>query len=244
MILTAHQPVYLPWLGLFHKIAVSDAFCYFNDVQYQVKDWNNRNKIKTSQGAVWLSVPVLSKGYRDKKFWQIKINNTVDWRKKHWRTIYLNYKKALFFDKYAAGLEDFYKRDWQYLADLNETMLKWFLEQLNIKVDYYKATALHFQGYKEDLVLNMCQSLKCDIYIFGDLGKDYAHREKFASQGIKIYFQDYEHPIYRQTGKDFLPYMSIIDLLFNEGDKSLEILLSGNITKQDLLTNQKLYSPH
>lgn len=241
MILTAHQPVYLPWLGLFHKIAISDSFCYFNDAQYQVKDWNNRNKIKTNQGAIWLSVPVLTKGYRDKKFWQIEINNTVDWRNKHWRTIYLNYKKMPFFDKYAAGLEAFYKRDWQYLSDLNEAMLKWFLEQLNIKVDYYKAADLHFQGYKEDLVLDMCKKLKSDIYIFGALGKDYAHREKFAGQGIKIYFQDYEHPVYRQAGKDFLPYMSIIDLLFNEGDKSLEILLSGNITKQDLINNQKLY---
>jgi hypothetical protein len=67
MILTAHQPAYLPWLGLFHKIAISDAFCYFDDVQYQVKDWNNRNKIKTAGGEVWLTVPVLAKGYREKK---------------------------------------------------------------------------------------------------------------------------------------------------------------------------------
>ena len=177
----------------------------------------------------------------EKKFWQVEVNNAVDWRKKHWRTIYLNYKKTLFFDKYAAGLEDFYKRDWRYLTDLNEAMLKWFLRQLNIEVDYCKATDLRFQGHKEDLILDMCKKLKSDIYIFGALGKDYAHRENFARQGIKIYFQDYQHPVYRQTGEDFLPYMSVIDLLFNEGGRSLEILMSGNITKQDLLTNQKLY---
>jgi len=235
MILTAHQPVYLPWLGLFHKIALSDAFCYFDDVQYQVKDYNSRNKIKTASGGVWLTVPVLSKGYRDKKIREVEINNLIDWRKKHWRSIYLNYKKTPYFDKYASFLEEVYKKDWQYLADLNEYMLKWFLNQLGIKVEYAKASELKFEGYKSGLALDMCKKLNADIYIFGALGKDYAEEKKFTEAGVKIYFQDYKHPTYRQSGHDFLPYMSIIDLLFNEGDKSLEILMSGNITKQDLL---------
>lgn len=241
MILTAHQPVYLPWLGLFHKIALSDSFCYFDDVQYQVKDWNNRNKIKTVSGDMWLTVPVLNKGYRDKKIREIEVNNTIDWRKKHWKSILLNYKKTPYFFKYADFIEDVYKRDWQYLADLNEYMLKWFLEQLRIKVKYFKASELKFKGYKSDLVLDMCEKLGADIYIFGALGKDYAEKEKFDDAGVKIYFQNYKHPQHRQTGKDFLPYMSIIDLLFNEGDKSLEILLSGNVTKQDLIDKPKLY---
>lgn len=241
MILTAHQPVYLPWLGLFHKIALSDAFCYFDDVQYQVKDWNNRNKIKTASGGAWLTVPVLTKGYRDKKIREIEINNTIDWRKKHWKSIFLNYKKAPYFDKYADFFEEVYKKDWQYLADLNEYMLKWFLEQLGIKVEYSKASELKFAGYKSGLVLDMCKKLKSNIYIFGTLGKDYAEKEKFATAGVKIYFQDYCHPKYKQTGNDFVPYMGIIDLLFNEGDRSLEILMSGNITKQELLANTKLY---
>ncbi len=235
MILTAHQPVYLPWLGLFHKIALSDAFCYFNDVQYQIKDYNNRSKIKIGDGGTWLTVPVLNKGYREKKIREIEINNSIGWRKKHWKSIYLNYKKAPFFDKYAPYLEGVYKSDWQYLSDLNESMLKWFLTMLGIKVDYFRASELNFQGYKSELVLDMCKKLKADTYIFGALGRDYAEARKFAQAGIKIYFQDYKHPEYKQAGKDFLPYMSIIDLLFNEGDKSLEILMSDNITKKDLL---------
>lgn len=241
MILTAHQPVYLPWLGLFHKIACSDAYCYFDDVQYQVKDFNSRNKIKTASGDIWLTVPVLTNGYREKKIREIEINNGLDWRKKHWKSIYLNYKKAPYFDKYIGFLEETYKRDWQFLSELNEYMLKWFLEQLGIKVGYFKASELKFEGYKSELVLNMCKKLKADIYIFGALGKDYADKEKFKEAGTKIFFQEYHHPKYRQIGKEFLPNMSIIDLLFNEGDRSLEILMSGNITKQDLLINQKLY---
>lgn len=235
MILTAHQPVYLPWLGLFHKIAMSDTFCYFDDVQYQVKDWNNRNKIKTANGDIWLTVPVLNKGYLDKKIREIEINNSINWRKKHWLSIYVNYKNTPFFEKYAPFLEEVYKKDWQYLVDLNEYMLKWFMEQLGIKVEYFKASELKFEGYKSELVLDMCKKLGADIYIFGALGKDYAEEKDFVKNGVKIYFQDYHHPIYSQSFGQFSPYMSIIDLLFNCGDKSLEVLMGENITKEKLL---------
>ncbi len=234
MILTAHQPVYLPWLGLFHKIAISDAYCYFDDVQYQVKDWNNRNKIKTLQGPIWLTVPVLTTGYREKKIREIEINNSLDWRRKHWRSMYVNYKKAPFFDRYADFFEDVYKKDWVLLSDLNEYMLKWFLKELGIRVQYSRASELHVEGAKSDLVLDMCKKLNADTYIFGALGKDYADIAKFGGNNVKIYFQDYKPPVYPQINGDFLPYMSVIDLMFNCGGRSLEIIMEGNITKEEL----------
>jgi hypothetical protein len=240
MILTAHQPVYLPWLGLFHKIALSDAFCYFDNVQYLKKDWNNRNQIKTQDGPIWLTVPVLSRGYREKKIREIEIDNSTPWRKKHWKSIYLNYKKAPFFSEYADFFEDAYKREWQYLTELNEYMLKWFLKELGIEVKYYKASEMDLKGHKSDLVLDMCKKLGADLYIFGALGKDYAKEEKFNREGIKIYFQDYKHPVYPQLWGNFLPFMSIIDLLFNCGHKSLEILMEGNIRKEELITKFNL----
>jgi hypothetical protein len=241
MILTAHQPVYLPWLGLFHKIALADSFCYFDDVQYQVKDFNGRNKIKTINDSIWLTVPVKAKGYRDKKIKEIEIDNSQDWRNKHFKSIYLNYKKAPFFNNYADFFEDVYKKDWTYLSDLNEYMLKWFLRELGVKVNYYKASEMDFQGYKSDLVLDMCKKLKADLYIFGALGKDYADEQKFNKENVKIYFQDYKHPVYHQLNGNFLPYISIMDLLFNCGDKSLEVLMSGNITKEELIKKFNLY---
>lgn len=235
MILTAHQPVYLPWLGLFHKIAISDAYCYFDDVQYLVKDWNNRNKIKGQNGEMWLTVPVLTQGYREKSIRKIEINNSIDWRKKHWKSIFLNYKKAPFFNKYADFFEDTYKKEWQYLTDLNEYMLKWFINELGIKVKYYKASELNFKGHKSDLVLNMCKKLKADLYIFGALGKDYAEEDDFKKKNIRIYFQEYKHPIYFQLHGAFIPNMSVIDLMFNCGPRSLNIIMQNNIIKERLL---------
>ena len=240
MILTAHQPVYLPWLGLFHKIALSDAFCYFDDVQYLKKDWNNRNKIKTLQGGIWRTVPVLSKGYRGKKIREIKIDNFTNWQKKHWKSIYFAYKKAPYFSRYSDFLEEIYEKEWHYLTDLNEYLLKYFLKELGINVEYHKASELNFEGQKSSLVLEMCKKLGADLFIFGALGKDYAEEAAFSQAGIKVYFQNYIHPVYLQSERDFISHMSIIDLLFNCGPNSYGILMMGNITKKELKKKFKM----
>ena len=240
MILTAHQPAYLPWLGLFHKIALSDAFCYFDEVQYLKKDWNNRNKIKTSNGEIWLTVPVLTKGYREKRIREIEINNSTNWRKKHWRSIYFAYKKAHYFRKYSDFFKETYEKEWHHLTDLNEYLLKYFLKELEIKVEYHKASELNFKGHKLSLVLDMCKKLGANLYIFGVLGKDYAKEGEFSQVGIKIYFQDYMHPVYSQPGQDFVSHMSILDLLFNCGPNSYEILMMGNTTKEELKKKFKM----
>lgn len=233
MILTAHQPQYLPWLGLFHKIALSDEFCFFDIAQYRTKSFN-RNKIKTPQGASFLTVPVLTKGYMEKKFYEIEINNDVHWRKDHFKTLYLNYKKAPFFSAYSDFFEDLYKKDWRYFTQLTEYMLQWFLKELGITVIFSKASEQKFEGKGSDLVLDMCKKLGADIYVFGSLGKKYAKAEEYKKAGIHPYFQEYTHPQYEQRWGEFIPFLSIVDLLFNCGPKSLEILMAGNITKEEL----------
>ena len=235
MILTAHQPVYLPWLGLFHKIALADAFCYFDDVQYLKKDWNNRNKIKTTNGPLWLTVPVLTTDHREKTIREIEINNSLNWRKKHWISILNNYRKTPHFNRYSDFFEDLYKREWRYLSQLNEHMLLWFLKELGISIDFTRASEKKFNGTKSDLVLDMCKNLGAQTYIFGSLGKDYAHIEDFSNAGVHVLFQEYHHPVYPQLHGDFVPYMSIIDLLFNCGERSLDIIMSGNMTKKDIV---------
>ncbi len=235
MILTAHQPVYLPWLGLFHKIALADMFVSFDQVQYLPKDWNNRNKIKTSNGPVWLTVPVLKKGHREKRICEIEINNTVAWGRKHWQAIKINYSKSQYFKKYADFFEDVYKRDWVLLTDLNFYMLKWFLKTIGISIPVVSAGKYDFQGEKNALVLDMCKKLGAENYIFGALGKDYADVRSFEREKIKVYFQDYKHPRYPQQHGEFVSHISVIDLLFNCGPKSFDVIMSGNVTRDNLL---------
>ena len=236
MILTAHQPVYLPWLGLFHKIALAETFVYFDQVQYLPKDWMNRNKIRTKSGSIWLTVPVLRKGYRDLKTSEIEINNSIDWQKKHFRSISLNYKKSPYFENYIPFFEDVYSRKWKFLGELNEYMLKWFLDELGIKVNFLNANDFKFQGEKSSLILNMCKELIASTYIFGVLGKDYADVQEFEKNNIGLIFQNYNHPKYSQLYREFISHMSVIDLLFNHGPKSLEIILSNNISQNSIIS--------
>ena len=236
MILTAHQPVYLPWLGLFHKIAMADLFCYFDIAQYQTKDYNNRNKIKTHNGDIWLSVPVESKNHFAKSVGEIRIVHN-GWARKHFKSIQLAYQKANYYRDYIEGLESILLAEpFATLAGLNLAMLRFLLRCLQLETAVIRASDYAFQGVKSDLVLDMCRQLKADTYIFGAQGQNYADVEKFRANGVEPYFQNYQHPEYRQLHGAFLPYMSVIDLLFNEGPRSREILLSGNASRADLPT--------
>ena len=240
MILTAHQPTYLPWLGLFHKIALADVFCYFDIAQYQTKDYNNRNRIKTHRGEIWLSVPVESKGHFAKSVGDIRVVPN-GWQRKHFKSIQLSYQKATYFREYIDGLEAILLgQSFETLAALNLQMLRFLMDCLKLRTPIVQASDYAFEGTKSDLVLDMCLQLNAHCYVFGAQGRNYADAEAFRARGVEPYFQDYRHPVYRQLHGEFLPYMSVIDLLFNEGARSCEILLGGNDTRADLQRGQSV----
>ena len=227
MVLTAHQPVYLPWLGLFHKISLAETFVSFDRVQYLPKDFNNRNRIKTPNGPIWLTVPVHKKGHREKAIEEIEIDNRTPWQRKHWRSLEMSYGKAPYWPRYRDFFEDVYAREWTHLAQLDDHMLLWFLSELGIEVAFERASDHEFRGAKSDLVLDMCLQLGATRYIFGALGRDYADTAAFADAGVEAVFQEYRHPTYPQLHGEFEPYMSVVDLLFNCGDESARILTAG-----------------
>jgi hypothetical protein len=234
VILTAHQPVYLPWLGLFHKIALADLFCYFDIAQYQTKDFNNRNKIKTHNGEIWLSVPVESKNHFAKSVGEIRIVQD-GWQRKHFKSISMAYHKAPYYRAYIEQFEEVLTaQSFETLSALNLAILRLVMRNLEIFTPIVVASDYAFRGVKSDLVLDMCVQLKAAVYIFGAQGRDYADVESFRSSGVEPYFQDYRHPPYRQLHGEIKPYMSIIDLLFNEGPRSREIVMSGNDTREQI----------
>ncbi len=227
MILTAHQPTYLPWLGLFHKIARADTFVLVDTVQYLPRDWNNRNKIKCVAGPHWLTVPVLKKGHRDKPLKDIEINNDIPWQRKHSRSIWYNYQKAPYFKDVWQSIWPYYDPDlpmFKLLSPYCEGMLMDFCSALDIKCQFLRASDFEFQGKKSDLVLDMCKQLGATKYIFGALGRDYAKLEDFENIGCEVEFQHYKHPVYPQLHGDFVPRLSVIDLLMNCGPRSREFL--------------------
>jgi hypothetical protein len=219
-----HQPMYLPWLGLFDRIRRCDLFVLLDNVPYSKNYFLNRNKIKTANGWTWLTIPVIFKGNSHKLIKEIEIDNRSDWRKKHWRSIYYSYKNSSYFDIYAGFFEHFYQQEWRYLAEASSQVLFSLLRMLQINTPIRMASALGVEGKKEELILNICKSVQAQEYLSGPDGRNYLNLGLWRENRVKVEFHDYLHPQYRQLHGEFLPQMSVIDLLFNCGPDSLSIL--------------------
>lgn len=220
-----HQPNYLPWLGYFYKIINCDVFVFLDSVQYTKNSFINRNKIKTPQGAIWLTVDVLAKGKYGQSIRETKINNSVLWQEKHWKSLCQNYARALHIDTYRGYLEGIYLQPWEYLADLNEMLVRACCKALGIShVEFIRASDLNVSGEGTELLINICKRAGADTYLSGFGGADYMDEDSFRKSDIKLKYYDFKHPAYRQLWGEFIPNLSIIDLLFNEGERSLQIL--------------------
>jgi hypothetical protein len=224
MIVTAHQPSYLPWAGYFNKISQSQVYVFLDHVLPSKGDWVNRVKIKTNYGAKYLTVPIIKKNFLKSRISELLIDNEKDWKSKHLNLIYSNYNKSKYFINYFNKLEKIYSHKWKYIADLNFRLLSFFLEELSIKVEILKSSEMNLIKKKSDLIVEICKKTSATKFIFGEMGINYADEESFRENNIKIYFQKFLPIQYNQLYGSFLPNLSIIDLLFNCGDDSRKIV--------------------
>lgn len=229
------QPFYLPWAGYFGMIDAADIFVFADDVQFSEKSWQCRNKININNDFKWLTVPV------NKKFGQkineVGINSTVtyknknkilNWKEKQWELISLAYSKASHFDEYKKDIYGIYNHEWDLLCDINIFIIKKISELLNFKTQFLKKSEIKgLKGCKVDSIISICNEIGADEYISGPAARDYIDYNEFKKlkqEDIDLYWFEFPHPVYPQKGDEFLPYMSIIDLLFNTGDESTDYI--------------------
>jgi hypothetical protein len=223
MKVTIHQPEHMPWLGFFHKLNMADVYVVLDDVQYRKNYFQNRNKIRTANGQCWLSVPAKYKFGQHIK--DVIIDNSNErWKRKYWESINLSYKKARFFNQYSEAIKSILDREWIYVSELNQRLILKCIEFLGINSVIFKSSELNVEGSGSTLILNICKKLKAEVYISGISGKDYLNILDFEEAAIDVIFQEFHHPIYNQLYKPFIPGMSVIDLLFNYGEKSLDVI--------------------
>lgn len=227
VIVTIHQPEHLPWLGFFHKISQANLFIILDSVQFRKNYFQNRNKIRTANGWTWLTVPVKRKSNTSIK--DVEIDNNQNWRRKCWNSIYFTYKKSPFFGEYGHVLEKFYKQDWINLCELNIHLIEQFFTFLSLEPVILRSSEIGVQGDGSELILNICKEVDADTYISGIFGNEYLNLSDFKKAGIKVTFQEFHHPMYKQLYEPFIPSMSIIDLLFNYGPDSLDIILGSGV---------------
>jgi hypothetical protein len=222
MIISIHQPAYLPWLGYFDKIKKSDLFIILDTVQFQKNSYQNRNVIFSKNlEKIWLTVPV--KKDSSKTIKDIRIHNLVNWQKKHNESIKFNYSKSKNFNKIDKNLNNFYNTEWIYLNDLCYQMLIYFCDLMHIKTKIIKLSdESDVFGNKSDLILNICKKYNATTYYSGINGKNYLDLNKFNKYDIKISFQNF----IKMSDNECQEYLnlkktSIIEHIMNNDDLSV-----------------------
>lgn len=194
-----------------------------DNTQYD-KKFTNRNKIIVPSGTIWITVPIK----KEHKFLLnnlVEINNDLDWKKNHWQKIHHSYENAKFFNLYKDYFDSLYKKDWNFLFELNYKTLTKTIEWLGLKIEIIKESELNVKGTSTERLVNICKSVGADTYVSGIGGKEYMNEEIFKRNKIKLEYQKFLHPQYPQHfSKIFIPNLSIIDLLVNVGPDSLELL--------------------
>lgn len=220
------QPSYIPWLGYFDQIARSDIFVFYDDVQYDKNGWRNRNRIKTSQGPVWLSVPVLKSGRTRQLINEVEIDNSGPWARKHIKTIAQAYAKAPYVNLVIARLKPVLKRPWHFLSDLNIEIITVLCQMMGITTPLYRSSALRVEGDRNGRLIALCKHFNAMNYLSGNAAQSYLDVSAFEKCNLSVTWQNYRHPGYSQLHGPFMPHLSIVDLLMMVGpsDTALSIL--------------------
>lgn len=218
MRLAITQPTFMPWYGYFALMKKVDEIVFLDDVQFNKRSWQQRNKIKLNDKEQILTVPVFSKNRFTQIIKEVKINKDSNYIDKHLKTINLAYNKTNFYEKYFDKIEKIYKMKHDNLFDLNMSIIFLIKNLLNIKTKISFSSELKLQSKKENLINDICLNKKCSSYITTQGAKNYLSHLKNTKYNI-LYF-DFDDKKYSQMGNNFLPKLSMIDLLFNKGPES------------------------
>lgn len=231
MIVAIHQPQYLPWTPYFSKLEECDLFIFLDSVDFQKNGLQNRNQIKTAQGAQWLTVPV--KQHLGQKINDVIIDNHTEWRRKHWETIRQCYGRAHAFKAYADELESLYSHPWTKLSELNIELTVQMMRWMGIDRPTIKSSDMQATGTASELVLNLCIEAGATCYLSGAGGRNYLHTSDFTEAGISLIYREPMLPTqYPQlfANKGFLNSLSAIDIILNCGGNWRQFISSETTT--------------
>jgi hypothetical protein len=226
------QPSYIPWRGYFHQIYKADTFVFLDDVQYDKRGWRNRNRIKTANGSLWLTIPTHNRGTQvnHTPITEIKIDSEIDWVKKHLLSIRYSYAKAPFFKQYFPIIEELFHDVPESLADFTiETTIKLAKELGIADRRFLRSSDYQIEGVKTERLINLLKAVGATHYISGPVAKDYIEDVSFQEADISLEYMTYSYPEYTQLFPPFDPQVSIIDLLFMKGADASKYIWGNGI---------------
>ena len=228
MIVTSHQPIFLPWPGLFYKAMKSDCLVLLDDVQFpRGRGWVNRNRLKNDQGTLWLTVPVFKKGCGFQAIRDVRIYDGRNWRDKHLRSIQQNYGHAPYYKEYWRIIDHIYKKRHDLLMNFNTEFIRFLWDALSLEKELLLQTELGIKGNGAALIIKICKHLGADRYLIFPTAEKHLDVGEMKKHGIELVFAPFHPPVYPQLWGDFIYNLSTLDLLLNCGPKSKEILAAA-----------------
>jgi hypothetical protein len=225
------QPLYLPWAGFFEMIAASDAYVAFDHVKFESSSWQHRNRVKGPNGPFYLTVPVINEKEERGRICDCRIDYRQPWVKKHLKSLESCYRKAPYFDRFYQELTSLLEAGTEKIADLNVGLIRLLLKFLGLGRKVIRSSEFPLGDDtslgKNERLIHLMKTVGATRFYEGASGRNFIDRKRFEEEGMAVEFQEYRHPSYPQQFDGFLPYMSVVDLLFNCGDGSLSILRSG-----------------
>jgi len=222
--ISIQQPEYFPWIGFIDKILSVDYTVFLDNVQFKKQYFENRNKIRSSQGWQWIRTPVLTKGKFTQRIMDVEIDNTQKWQSKLSRQIQQAYSKTPYWNAGKDIIDLICAKQYHSLVEFNMVIILFFLRKLEIEHKYCMASSLHTTTHGSSLVLEICQKMNSDSYLSGRDGRNYLDADRFMAEGIHVHYQDFHHPTYQQAHGEFIPEMSALDMYFNCGPNAVSII--------------------
>lgn len=226
MKVSIHQPNFLPYPGYFNKIKQSDIFVIYDTAQYVKDRWDNRNKIRINDGSAYLTVPLNNKNSFKKLFHEIPLPENQAWKKKHVQTLYANYKKSNYFEEIFDFIDVHYETDYKMFSSFSTELIKFMMSKFEISTELILSSSLELDTSKRatEQLVAITRKVGADCYLSGLSGKNYLDIKRFEDKGLKVEFQNYNAKTYRQRFKGFIPNLSAIDLIFNNGPHSKDYI--------------------
>ena len=214
----AIQSSFMPWIGYFSMIRASNVFVFLDDVQYDKNGWRNRNRIKGSNGPIWLTVPVLTRKRSGQKISDVEIDYSTKWAETVLGKMRESYRSAEFFPDIYPTIVETLKPEHKHLNELNLSLLNTFMKIMQMNSKVVVSSTLEVSEDKIGRLIDFAEVTQSTQYISGPTARDYIEENIFRDHGLSLRWYSYNESLeYPQLNGDFLPKLSIVDLLMNLG---------------------------
>lgn len=226
------QPTYLPWLGYFNLISNVDCFVFLDDVSFDHRSWQQRNRVIVDDMLTWLTVPVFSKGKRAQLISNVIINNEFDWRRKHLGTLAAAFSRSPHGEMIMSLVVDQLSRPFELLVELNISTILAISARLSLKTRFIRSSELECDGERSQRLLGICEKLGATQYVSPAGSREYINADGvFAAEGINVLYQAFKVPVYRvATPLIQEEYPSVLDALAWIGPDSTRKLIAQEIS--------------